>query len=41
MFIHKKGHQPGVYVPLMALFLVGHGLQVGMNVLHFRGCRCT
>ena len=22
MFIHKKGHQPGVYVPLRALFLV-------------------
>ena len=22
MFILKKGHQPGVYVPLMALFLV-------------------
>ena len=23
MFILKKGHQPGVYVPLRALFLVG------------------
>ena len=22
MFIRKKGHQPGVYVPLSALFLV-------------------
>ena len=22
MFILKKGHQPGVYVPLMTLFLV-------------------
>ena len=22
MFIHKKGHQPGVYMPLRALFLV-------------------
>ena len=22
MFIFKKGHQPGVYVPLKALFLV-------------------
>ena len=22
MFIFKKGHQPGVYVPLRALFLV-------------------
>ena len=24
MFILKKGHQPGVYVPLRALFLVFH-----------------
>ena len=24
MFILKKGHQPGVYVPLRALFLVIH-----------------
>ena len=24
MFILKKGHQPGVYVPLRALFLVTH-----------------
>ena len=24
MFILKKGHQPGVYVPLMALFLVAY-----------------
>ena len=24
MFILKKGHQPGVYVPLRALFLVLH-----------------
>ena len=24
MFILKKGHQPGVYVPLRALFLVRH-----------------
>ena len=24
MFILKKGHQPGVYVPLRALFLVYH-----------------
>ena len=23
MFILKKGHQPGVYVPLRTLFLVG------------------
>ena len=26
MFILKKGHQPGVYVPLRALFLVFHPL---------------
>ena len=25
MFILKKGHQPGVYVPLRALFLVVTG----------------
>ena len=25
MFILKKGHQPGVYVPLKALFLVSKG----------------
>ena len=25
MFILKKGHQPGVYVPLRALFLVKKG----------------
>ena len=25
MFILKKGHQPGVYVPLRALFLVYSG----------------
>ena len=24
MFILKKGHQPGVYMPLRALFLVLH-----------------
>ena len=24
MFIPKKGHQPGVYVPLRALFLVSY-----------------
>ena len=28
MFILKKGHQPGVYVPLRALFLVGHAISV-------------
>ena len=29
MFILKKGHQPGVYVPLRALFLVYTVKQVG------------
>ena len=28
MFILKKGHQPGVYVPLRALFLVGDTVMV-------------
>ena len=28
MFILKKGHQPGVYVPLRALFLVGNKLMI-------------
>ena len=28
MFILKKGHQPGVYVPLRALFLVRLALTV-------------
>ena len=27
MFILKKGHQPGVYVPLRALFLVINALE--------------
>ena len=26
MFILKKGHQPGVYVPLRALFLVSYNM---------------
>ena len=28
MFILKKGHQPGVYVPLRALFLVQSGIAI-------------
>ena len=28
MFILKKGHQPGVYVPLRALFLVNDYLMI-------------
>ena len=34
MFILKKGHQPGVYVPLRALFLVTFLLkQIDTNIL--------
>ena len=32
MFILKKGHQPGVYVPLRALFLVFYG-EIGKIIL--------
>ena len=31
MFILTKGHQPGVYVPLMALFLVINGLPISFS----------
>ena len=34
MFILKKGHQPGVYVPLRALFLV---TLKGWHSLHDQG----
>ena len=34
MFILKKGHQPGVYVPLRALFLVYHPKLYTMVHLH-------
>ena len=30
MFILKKGHQPGVYVPLRALFLVKERMFIEM-----------
>ena len=33
MFILKKGHQPGVYVPLRALFLVHNFLQTVLSEL--------
>ena len=33
MFILKKGHQPGVYVPLRALFLVFLVLIIGVMPL--------
>ena len=32
MFILKKGHQPGVYVPLRALFLVSVSNENVMNI---------
>ena len=31
MFILKKGHQPGVYVPLRALFLVCHVVAISFG----------
>ena len=37
MFILKKGHQPGVYVPLRALFLVAFEKSKGANQL----CSCS
>ena len=33
MFILKKGHQPGVYVPLRALFLVFHHLMIDLKLI--------
>ena len=32
MFILKKGHQPGVYVPLRALFLVANVRSLSQDV---------
>ena len=32
MFILKKGHQPGVYVPLRALFLVCNAFALTFDV---------
>ena len=37
MFILKKGHQPGVYVPLRALFLVKNGMEPRNE--HYVRCR--
>ena len=34
MFILKKGQQPGVYVPLRALFLVS--VLVAIYLIHFK-----
>ena len=36
MFILKKGHQPGVYVPLRALFLVYFCLQLAQQYLKYQ-----
>ena len=36
MFILKKEHQPGVYVPLKTLFLVFRGFMVRHNVNMFK-----
>ena len=33
MFILKKGHQPGVYVPLRALFLVEKKMKSNIIIL--------
>ena len=32
MFILNTGHQPGVYVPLRALFLVSFVIKVSLNI---------
>ena len=37
MFILKKGHQPGVYVPLRALFLVSHICVTSLSSGHHLG----
>ena len=36
MFILKKGHQPGVYVPLRALFLVDFVRTQNCKIIHGR-----
>ena len=38
MLILKKGHQPGVYVPLRALFLVDDNLKAFLSYLHKNLC---
>ena len=35
MFILKKGHQPGVYVPLKALFLVFSKMTATLSSIDF------
>ena len=39
MFILKKGHQPGVYVPLRALFLVSSAETSRMRWLQKKAMR--
>ena len=39
MFILKKGHQPGVYVPLRALFLVFAVCHKNIRIHHECSCR--
>ena len=41
MFILKKGHQPGVYVPLRALFLVGLAVSEEKTFENVNGRRRT
>ena len=45
MFILKKGHQPGVYVPLRALFLVrnkmGFAAFAIIMIMHLKLHVCT
>ena len=41
MFIPKKGHQPGVYVPLRALFLVDVRILFPLNILRTNGQNLT
>ena len=40
MFILKKGHQPGVYVPLRALFLVNN-ITIGQRIFFANRCAFT
>ena len=35
MFILKKGHQPGVYVPLRALFLVNTAFETFQDLFSY------
>ena len=40
MFILKKGHQPGVYVPLRALFLVMNTLSILLKTVNGNVYEC-